>query len=107
VYQYNKILVSPKPFWQHGCAMPLTAHNALLLLDMADLSNFINPTTPGGCRQLSLLTHCAVSLHNIQYLLLKIFMVFQIFGLLVSKPSLLRITANKPSETNSRLHVNV
>jgi hypothetical protein len=34
-------------------------------------------------------------------------MVFQILGLLVSKPSLLWITANKASQTKSHLHMNV
>jgi hypothetical protein len=41
---------------------------------MADFnpSNIINLTTPGGCRQLSLLTGRAVSLHHIPYLLFRI-----------------------------------
>jgi hypothetical protein len=42
------------------------------LIAYLNLSNFINLTTPGGCRQLSLLTGCAVSLHYIPYLLLRI-----------------------------------
>jgi len=35
------------------------------------------------------------------------FTVFQMLGLLVSKPSLLWITANKASQTKSHLHMNV
>ena len=80
VYHSNNILVSPKPFWQHGCEVPLRAHGVLLLLDMADLnlSNFINLTVPGRCRQLSLLSGCAVPLHHIPHLLLGILKIFYV-----------------------------
>jgi hypothetical protein len=75
-----------------------------------NLSKFINLTTPGGCRQLSLLTGRAVSSHHIPYLWLQIlnfFYGFANFWPLVSKPSLLEIIANKASQAKSHLHMKV